>query len=274
MGAALSVWENDVEIATQKFKLLDCCTVYQAELLALMKATQRLQKGNQLTWGIYSDSRSALETVTNGTSLHPLAVDIRTNIRKARENQNIVNLFWIKAHAGLVGNERADELAKNAALKMKTRPCYDRCPISFVKQEIRQESLHEWNRRYQEGETAATTKIFFPSAITAYPIIKRIDLDMIMVQVITGHGGFSEYLNRFKCKESPACLCDPEMKESSLHVVIDCPMYIRERYEVEMEMGMQIKIDTVSRAIGQNNTRNLFIKFCKTVSKRVINRNK
>lgn len=44
-----------------------------------------------------------------------------------------IELFWIKAHAGHAGNERADQLAKEAAVKSKIKPIYDRCPISFVK---------------------------------------------------------------------------------------------------------------------------------------------
>ncbi|XP_068621211.1 uncharacterized protein [Battus philenor] len=51
------------------------------------------------------------------------------------------------AHAGMVGNERADQLAKDAALKSKKRPEYERCPVSFVKRQLRLDTLDEWNRR-------------------------------------------------------------------------------------------------------------------------------
>ncbi|GBP05735.1 hypothetical protein EVAR_91927_1 [Eumeta japonica] len=30
-----------------------------------------------------------------------------------------------------------------------------------------------------------------------------------LAQTLTGHGGFSQYLHRFKLKDSPYCACDP-----------------------------------------------------------------
>ncbi|XP_026315787.1 uncharacterized protein LOC113227125 [Hyposmocoma kahamanoa] len=218
VGAALSIWDDAAEISTKKLKLDRSCTVYQAELLALTEATSYALKHKAPHCNIYSDSRSALETIADGTSLHPLAVKIRANVTEIRKNKNVVNLFWIKAHAGLEGNERADKLAKDAALNKKTRADYDRCPVSFIKRQIRLDSLDEWNRRYVEGTTASTTKIFFPDAISAYGLLRKVELDPLLVQLMTGHGGFSSYLYRFKCKESPSCECNEEVEESVMHV--------------------------------------------------------
>lgn len=39
VGVALSLWTANVEIGTVKLKLFDHCMVYQAELLALCRAT-------------------------------------------------------------------------------------------------------------------------------------------------------------------------------------------------------------------------------------------
>ncbi|GBP68551.1 hypothetical protein EVAR_53969_1 [Eumeta japonica] len=52
-----------------------------------------------------------------------------------------------------MGNERADELARNAALKKKTVVDYDRFPLSFAKKAIRAASLEKWQKRYTEGST-------------------------------------------------------------------------------------------------------------------------
>ncbi|XP_063629985.1 uncharacterized protein LOC134801375 [Cydia splendana] len=218
VGAAVSVWRNGTETKTKKLKLDHFCTVYQAELLALLEATTQALQSPIPNCSIYCDSRSALETVVNNVSLHPLAVQIRSNLNDLGTMGKITELFWIKAHAGLEGNERADVLAKEAALKLKTKPNYDRCPVSYAKRQIRLESLEEWNQRYHQGETASTTKIFFPDAIEANRIIKKIQLDHVLVQVLTGHGGFSEYLNRFKCKDNPACTCDPQKQKKLSHI--------------------------------------------------------
>ncbi|XP_037302623.1 uncharacterized protein LOC119193021 [Manduca sexta] len=193
VGAALSIWKGAAETSTRKLRLEPYCSVYQAELLALRKAVEEALH------------KSALEVVT-GVTLHPIAFDINELLKEASKRTQKIKFFWVKAHVGLEGNERADELAKAAALHLKTRAHYGKCPVSFVKREIRRDSIGEWSRRYADGETASTTKLFFPDAAEAHRVVRKIDPDPVLTQVFTGHGGFSDYLYRFKCKESPACL--------------------------------------------------------------------
>ncbi|CAK1588833.1 unnamed protein product [Parnassius mnemosyne] len=274
VGAALSVWRHAVEISTRKLKLEDFCTVYQAELLAIFEATNYALRDSAMYCNIYSDSRSALQTVVQNVTFHPLAANIRKNISKIQKQGKLIKLLWVKAHAGLEGNERADELAKEAALKLKRKPNYDKCPISFVKRQIRLDSLDEWNRRYIEGETASVTKIYFPNAISAYPIIRKLNMDPLMVQMMTGHGGFSEYLHRFKCKESPSCACDPMMEESVLHIITECPIYSKERNNVEIELETKIGKDSICKIIGSKCTRIRFLNYCKLIANKVVNKNK
>ncbi|XP_049868531.1 uncharacterized protein LOC126368553, partial [Pectinophora gossypiella] len=133
VGAALSVWDGDAETKTVKLKLSPYCTVYQAELLAICEATRVILACHQTSFGIYSDSRSALETVVNYDTKHHLAVTIRANVAAGKRQKKEISFFWIKAHAGLEGNERADQLAKDAAQRVKTKPNYDLCPVSYIK---------------------------------------------------------------------------------------------------------------------------------------------
>ncbi|XP_048481539.1 uncharacterized protein LOC125489547, partial [Plutella xylostella] len=213
------------QIKAIKLKLSPHCTVYQAELLAICRATRVIKDRKEESFGIYSDSRSALETIANNYAPHPLAVETRCNLNQCKLQNKQVSLFWIKAHAGLEGNEQADALAKQAAKDLKCKPHYDQCPVSFVKRQIRMDSLEEWNRRYKSGTTASVTKMFFPDAVEAYKLVRKIKPAGILTQVMTGHGGFSEYLNRFKCKESPSCICDPNCAETVEHVLLDCPVH-------------------------------------------------
>ncbi|XP_037298300.1 uncharacterized protein LOC119190439 [Manduca sexta] len=220
VGAALSIWNGAAETSTRKLRLEPYCSVYQAELLALRKAMEEALRSGLPECGIFSDARSALDVVTRGDSLHPIAFEIKKLIKEARKRTQKIELFWVRAHVRLEGNERADQLAKEAAQHLKTRAHYDKCPVSFVKRQIRQESIDELSRRYADGETASVTKLFFPDAVEAHRVVRRIVLDSELTQVFTGHGGFSEYLHRFKCKESPACLCDPDVQETVLRKLI------------------------------------------------------
>ncbi|XP_046973827.1 uncharacterized protein LOC124540370 [Vanessa cardui] len=262
-----------MEIKAIKLKLSQYCTVYQAELLAIQKATEEIGKIRTPTFAIFSDSMAALQTIQNPNALHPLAVQTRENLHDLSLQGKVVILFWIKAHAGLKGNERADHLAKEAALKSKRRPDYDQCPISFVKRSIRTETLEEWNTRYAAGDTASVTKIFFPNAKTAYRVVRKFNATRLTTQILTGHGGFSEYLHRFKCKASPSCICDPGIDENVNHLLFECPVFGRIRSELECELEMEINSGT-AEIIMQSKKREKFLTYCSRITEMVTNRNK
>ncbi|XP_045451643.1 uncharacterized protein LOC123660631 [Melitaea cinxia] len=274
VGAALSVWNGAAEATTLKLGLPSYCTVYQAELLAICRAARMAADDLAGSVGIYSDSSSALLTLKNPKALHPLAVEARGHLQRALLQGKRVSLHWIKAHAGLEGNERADHLAKEAALELKRAFDYDSCPVSFIKRSIRMQSLDEWNRRYRDGETAGVTKVFFPDAIAAYKITSKIKVDRFVTQALTGHGGFSEYLHRFKCKESPSCVCDPRCPESVFHVLLECPTFAYERLRFQCQTGVALKKETLSEIIKNGKVRPLFLQYCSKIVIDVNNRNR
>lgn len=274
VGAALTVWRGDAETKTLKLALPSYGTVYQAELLALCRAAKEINTWSERTFAIFSDSRAALQTVANPEALHPLAVEARQALREASFQSKEVSLFWIRAHAGLEGNERADCLAKEAALKLKKKPDYDLYPVSFVRRQIRMETLGEWDRRYREEETASTTKLFFPSAVEAYRTIKKIKITNELTQALTGHGGFSAYLARFKCKESPSCSCDPGEDESILHLLAGCPIFAKERYDLEQETDLKLTQENLQYLMTDKKYRETFISYIIRIVKIVNKRNR
>lgn len=274
VGASLSFWSNGAEIKCLKLKLPSHCSVYQAELLAICRATSEILKRPELTFGIFTDSRSSLDTIVRYCSLHPLAVQARCNLKDCEVQNKKVQLFWIKAHAGLDGNERADQLAKDAALKLKTRPDYDLCPVSFVKRQIRLDTLDEWNRRYRSGDTAAVTKMFLPDAIQSFKIIRKLTPNGRLTQLMTGHGGFSEYLHRFKCKENPSCICEPGTIETVQHILLECPVHGIARYNLEQSLGIKLTTENICEIIRDDLSRDIFIEYCMGIVNKVIDRNK
>nr|XP_034824799.1 uncharacterized protein LOC117982544 [Maniola hyperantus] len=173
VGAALTCWEDREETHKKKFRLEAYCTVFQAELYALFQATEYAFKttGNQVN--IFSDSRSSLELLKNMQVFHPLGFAIKNNLIKLEEIGKLVKLFWIRAHVGVPGNERADMLAKEAANESRTQADYDKCPVSYIKKVIRKETINRWNQKYIEGETASITKVYFPTVELAYKFTKR-----------------------------------------------------------------------------------------------------
>ena len=68
---------------------------------------------------------------------------------------------WIKAHVGHPGNEKADELAREAETKDISVTIHD--SWANVKARIWQSVYQEWDIRWKEEDRFRQTKLFYPS---------------------------------------------------------------------------------------------------------------
>ncbi|GBP79451.1 hypothetical protein EVAR_48914_1 [Eumeta japonica] len=123
---------------------------------------------------ILSDSRSSLELLRNPRAGHPSAHAIRKSTINAKAEVKEIRFYWLRAHVGTKGNERADELAKIAAQKVDGNYDYEKIPLSWVKSKIREEAILKWRTRYDSSQTNAITKTFFPDAKKAYATIRKL----------------------------------------------------------------------------------------------------
>ncbi|GBP54224.1 hypothetical protein EVAR_43249_1 [Eumeta japonica] len=78
---------------------------------------------------IFSVSKPSLQMLTDLITYNLLAHVVKRDILDIVAEGRRVRLFWVRAHATTTGNERADELARNAALKKKTATNYDRFAV-------------------------------------------------------------------------------------------------------------------------------------------------
>ncbi|KAF9412659.1 hypothetical protein HW555_008867, partial [Spodoptera exigua] len=274
VGAAYSYWRGGTEIRTKRMRLESMCTVFQAELLAIARATDLVVRGGFGCAAVLSDSRSSLDLIRNSETHHPLATHIRKNIRELEGRGKILQFFWVKAHVGIPGNERADELARLAAAQSRVAPAYDRCPVSYVKRRIREGAVHRWNERYTGGATAEVTRMFFPDVSRAYRVLGYLDRTSIWAQTLTGHGGFAAYLHKFKLKDSAACVCDPEVPETIQHLLLECPRHDRDRYDLEVSTGTKLNEITIAELMANKDSRPCLKRYCLKIAKIAIDRNK
>ncbi|GBP01739.1 hypothetical protein EVAR_72846_1 [Eumeta japonica] len=61
--------------------------------------------------------------------------------------------------------------------------------------------------------------------MTGFRCRTRKEMTSHLAQTLTGHGGFSQYLHRFKLKDSPYCACDPAKIQDVLHVLEECQCF-------------------------------------------------
>ncbi|GBN77391.1 hypothetical protein AVEN_133224-1 [Araneus ventricosus] len=109
VACAFVVFYNKTEIDYRKFRLNESSTVFMTEVIAIQQAVQCVKANDLGQVNIISDSRSALMAL----SAVEEARDIINNIK---EYKGKITMTWIRAHMGNFGNERADQLAKEATL--------------------------------------------------------------------------------------------------------------------------------------------------------------
>ena len=96
-------------------------SIFTCELFSILVALKRILDYVGKDFTIFSDSRSALEALETFNPVHPLVLDILEWLFLLNCKQKYVNFCWVPSHVGVRGNEEADKLAKNGAMKFPIR---------------------------------------------------------------------------------------------------------------------------------------------------------
>lgn len=200
------------------YSLAKMCTVYQAELIAIREA---VKAANSIFTGsivqIYCDNLSAVYELQHRTSYHPLVFEIK-HLIKSSDNIYVVN--WVRAHVGIIGNERADGLAK-AAYSLPN-PIYSKVSIRTIKGKFRFDSLTAWQSEWSTSTNGRLTYRFFSTILTRMYGPANHSLSPTQIQLFSGHARTGEYFSRFHIQDSVACSCEEE-SQTIEHIHCHCP---------------------------------------------------
>ena len=102
------------------YRLADDCSINQVEHLAIVKALEKLWdfrhiRGLQRSAAVHTDSKITLDAIANPRNHQHLVEQIRKGVRSLEKENWSIHFAWVKAHDDNLGNEIADQLAKNAA---------------------------------------------------------------------------------------------------------------------------------------------------------------
>ncbi|GBO45245.1 hypothetical protein AVEN_152066-1, partial [Araneus ventricosus] len=143
------VLTNDIWAYQWSAKLNDNNTVFQAELTALHEAViYASHLPNHNTSKIHVDNRASIMASSNSKSTSETA---RKNFKILLSNPRI-KVSWVKAHAGNIGNERADQLAKDATQHGQPYS-HTKLPKPHIKSLLRKRMLEEWQTSWKNGDT-------------------------------------------------------------------------------------------------------------------------
>ena len=226
VGAAYVVYLEGSEVASKEFKLYDDCSVFQAEVVAIREAVRFFEESGHATCSVISDSLSALQELSNRSSKKKMINEIQLAYTALVNKGRLLRFYWIKAHAGHAGNERADELAKRGTRvgsMVNVLP-----PKSWAVRCLKLKKFREWcvNSKTWIGGGSAdssqrTITKFFSSPVEVVALRRRITWTSELTWLLSGHGPMGQYLVRFRKSTSSKCWCNHPY-QTTIHILFSC----------------------------------------------------
>lgn len=206
----------------ESFRLPQHCTVYQAELLGIKKAADRLLIGvSGKDIAIYIDNKAAITSLASHNIKSKLVSDCR-EVLQALCRQNIVKLCWVPGHNDITGNEMADLLAKRKSL-------------ATIKDAINKEMFDIFSHRWITNPGCNVSRQLWPNVNRQKSnwilSLKRVDLRNI-IGALTGHCLTGKHAKTLKIKTSDECRHCNEHVEDMEHLFCECPNLARRRFYI------------------------------------------
>jgi ribonuclease HI len=228
VGAGIAIFASGHHIKSFQCRLNKRCTNNQAEQLAVLTALKYAanMQTTDKTATVYTDSQITLDSLRNCNIHTYLIEEIRKTLNEMTKTNWTIKLQWVKAHAGIIGNELADTLAKEAAANENIKESYKRVPKSVVLSELKNRSVEKWQSEWTQSAKGRTTKEFFPEVTERLKM--KINFTQNFTTMVTGHGKTKAYLHRFKIIDTPTCPCGTG-DQTIDHLLFECKLLNEER---------------------------------------------
>lgn len=106
-STTFAIYSEDLEIKI-KGKISNISTIFQAEALAIAKACNNIAKFNNTV--IFTDSLSSVTAIGSADQNNATILEIKNQLNSKKN----IKIAWIPSHVGIIGNEKADQLANES----------------------------------------------------------------------------------------------------------------------------------------------------------------
>ncbi|XP_067143920.1 uncharacterized protein [Centruroides vittatus] len=178
---------------------------------------------------ICTDSRSALDALLQFRDTTRMTVNIKQQIMN-HNGKRTIRFRWVRGHSGVVSNDKADELAKEAANKAGID--YDVLPAAYIKKTIRDYINDKWQVRWTESNKDRFTYGILPNIQELLRDLQWLRNDFISTQVLSGHAKCNTYFKKVNRSTSEECECG-DNSQTVEHLLLKCPKYAILRNELE-----------------------------------------
>lgn len=227
-GVGMAVVGENILI---KKKLPNHCSVYSAELYAILSAVKQVfnigKDGEKFI--IYTDSNSVLSSLKQLIPSHNLVQEVQDWLALTYMRKNIkIGFCWVPAHVGVDGNERADKAAKEAAENLNVAKV--KIPFIDFKDDIHKYFLENWQERWSSLTSNFKLKYIKPSVRkwSQNTLDRRTSVTLTRLRIGHSHLTHSYLLKSDEERQVPYCdVCQTDITVQ--HILTNCNKFAIER---------------------------------------------
>ena len=240
IGVGLSVrdyLQQGAEVHSDTTNLGKGQIVYNGELEGITRAFEYAADvatpGQEIR--IHADNQAAIHRLKGPSDNPGQAWQLRCfkAARRIMSKNATVSLHWVPGHEDIEGNERADQLAKAAAIM---HPTSNLTSLALTGIKIKDITHQEWIKVLQQYKDTAVKKN--PNTYASkfrwrirkrlsIPVGTKRELASTFYQLKMGHGYMKAYLARIGKSDSSRCSCGAI--QTADHLLLSCKWYRQER---------------------------------------------
>ena len=187
---------------------------------------------------VFTDCQSAIDILSKQGKAYD-KLDIFKGVWKClstlRERDIEFKLIWIPGHADIVGNDLADNAAKNGALTqvdLGIEMISAQVLFGWVKEKV----LKRWGDMWSTSASGAWTKDFLREVGKKLLFPRDRSSGMTYARALLNNAAVADNMFRMGLADSPDCRCE-EARETVEHVLMDCQLEAEARHRLLMEVG-------------------------------------
>ena len=234
---------DPVRMHIESWKLHPGHTVVSAELYAIWRSLLYASMHTTGNCIIFSDSQTSLQMIVGKTKTYLSTVDKIRDLLYSLNKNRVLLLHWVKAHAGIEGNEKADEAANWGHA----------CDSSVLFGLHREEHLcmlyvgftSYWHESWKESCRVGGKGRFLRELKDQIQTESPVDtgdrkMDTVIFRLRVGHVGLNKHLYRINKSDTDQCPHCGDV-ETIKHFLLECDHYYDQREKLFVDIATIIR---------------------------------